>query len=318
MTPETRTFLVPPLDAPERLDRVLVSLGAARNRSQAKLLADAGRVTIGGEARKAGHLLRGGEGVEVWPFPAASEVPQAEDIPLRLLYEDDEIVAVDKPAGIVVHPAPGSPTGTVVNALLHHGIVSVGAIGAAERPGIVHRLDKETSGVLLVARTPRAHERLARAFHDREVRKTYQAFVLRTPSPREGVVDRPIGRHPESRSRMSVHAPRGRAARTRYAVVESFRRVAFLRVEPETGRTHQIRVHLASLGHPVLGDALYGARKGRALPEDGPGRALERHALHAAEIEFVHPFTEKPLAIVSPLPPDLTALLAALRSESGR
>jgi 23S rRNA pseudouridine1911/1915/1917 synthase len=267
---------------------------------------------VNGQARKAGFLLHGGEAIEIEPLPPPPAAPVAEDVPVTVLYEDAAVVALDKPAGMVVHPAPGSWHGTVVNALLHRGLVTTSASG--DRPGIVHRLDKETSGVLLVARTIEAQERLSRAFHDRTVEKTYLAVVLGTPRPRAASIDRPIGRHPHERVRMSTRSRRGRSAVTRYEVVESFERLSIVRVEPETGRTHQIRVHLASIGHPVLADPLYGARKGRALPDRGPGIAFERQALHAASIVFPHPVTGAPTRVDAPLPEDLARLLEALRA----
>jgi len=296
-----------------RLDVFLLKSGSTPTRSQAKSWIDGGRVRVDGRARKAGFMLTGGESVRVDPPQPAPGAPEAEDLPLRILYEDDDLVAIDKPAGIVVHPAPGSWRGTIVNALLHRKLVA--ADEGDDRPGIVHRLDKETSGVLLVARTARAHERLARAFHDRLVKKTYYAIVLGRPRAESGTIDRSIGRHPHERKRMSVRSRNPRAAKTRYAVVESFPGLSLLRVEPETGRTHQIRVHLAALGHPVLADPLYGARTGRALPPAGPARAFARQALHAAEIEFPHPADGRKVRLEAPLADDLHDLVTLLRAD---
>ena len=309
----SRLISIPALAGAMRLDQYLASTAAVSSRAQAKALIDGGQVLVDGRVRKAGALLRGGEVVEIRQLARESSAdPGAEDIPLRILYEDTDLIAVDKPAGMVVHPAPGSPTGTLVNALLHRGLVTEGAAG--NRPGIVHRLDKETSGVLLVARTLRAHEMLARAFRERTVRKRYLALVLGEPKPRDGILTWSIGRHPRERQRMSIHSRSGRAARTTYRVIESFRDLSLLELQPETGRTHQIRVHLAALGHPVLADPLYGSRKGRALPKGGPGREFARQALHAAEIELLHPTTGAPLHVVAPLPEDLRVLLEKLRS----
>ncbi len=310
---ESRVLRVPPLSPPERLDRFLVSSGEARTRSQAKRLIDAERVRVDGRGAKGGTLLRGGETIDVQPPSPSPSPPEPEDLLFTVLHQDEDVVAIDKPAGMVVHPAPGAWHGTLVNALLHRGLVAGGMI--AERPGIVHRLDKETSGVLIVARNAHAHEVLSRAFHDREVKKTYLAIVLRTPRRQSGTIDWPIGRHPSERSRMSVHSARGRAAETRYSVLESFGALALLRVEPATGRTHQIRVHLAALGHPVLADPTYGARKGRARPAEGPGVAFPRQALHAAEIRFAHPSSGEPVAISAPLPADMSTLLRKLRGD---
>lgn len=309
----SRLISIPALADAMRLDQYLASTAAVDSRSQAKALIDGGQVLVDGRVRKAGALLRGGELVEIRQLARESSAdPAAEDIPLRILYEDPDLLAVDKPAGMVVHPAPGSPTGTLVNALLHRGLVTEGSFG--NRPGIVHRLDKETSGVLLVARTLRAHEILARAFRERTVRKRYLALVLGEPRPSAGILTWSIGRHPRERQRMSIHSRSGRAARTAYRVIESFRDLSLLELQPETGRTHQIRVHLAAMGHPVLADPLYGSRKGRALPKSGPGREFARQALHAAEIELLHPTTGAPLQVVAPLPEDLRVLLEKLRS----
>jgi 23S rRNA pseudouridine1911/1915/1917 synthase len=302
---------VPQLDAATRLDVFLVGSGATLTRSQAKNWIDVGRVRVNGLARKAGFLLVGGELIEiVRPAPKAS-IAEPEDLPLRVLYEDADMLAIDKPPGMVVHPAPGSWRGTIVNALLHRGLVSRDA--STERPGIVHRLDKETSGVLLVARHERAQLELSRAFRDRRIHKTYLAIVLGAPRNAAGSLEWPIGRHPHERQRMSIRSRAPREARTRYVVVERFPALSLLRLEPETGRTHQIRVHLAAMGHPVLADALYGARKGRALPTRGPGLGFARHALHAAELALAHPITGVSLHLVAPIPDDMSALLRELR-----
>jgi 23S rRNA pseudouridine1911/1915/1917 synthase len=296
-----------------RLDVFLAASQAVLSRSQAKSWIDAGRVRVDGRPRKAGFTLSGGEWIVVDPPPPTPARAEPEDLPLRILYEDDDVVAIDKPPGMVVHPAPGAWRGTVVNALLHRRLVPHQL--SEERPGIVHRLDKETSGVLLVARNERAQLALARAFHDRLVKKTYLAIVLGVPRAATGSLEWPIGRHPVERKRMSIRSRSPRAARTRYGVLESFGALSLLRLEPETGRTHQIRVHLAATGHPVLADPVYGARTGRALPQRGPGRSFPRQALHAAELELAHPTTGERLHLRAPLPDDLRALLAALRDE---
>lgn len=305
---------VPALTDAIRLDQYLAGDGKVGTRSQAKALIDGGYVQVDGRVRKAGYRLRGGEILDIRQPTTAPSGLAAEDLPLRILYEDSDVLAVDKPAGMVVHPAPGNRSGTLVNALLHRGLVTGG--GSGDRPGIVHRLDKETSGILLVARSVHAHEALARAFRERRVRKKYLALVLGDPGPREGVLSWSIGRHPRERKRMSIHSRRGRVARTVYRLIESFRDVALIEVWPETGRTHQIRVHLAAMGHPVLADPLYGARKGRAYPKGGPGRGFPRQALHAAEIELDHPITGVPLCLAAPLAEDLCELVERLRAAS--
>jgi 23S rRNA pseudouridine1911/1915/1917 synthase len=307
---------VPALSAPTRLDVFLASSGAMRTRSQAKSWIDAGSVRVDGKARKAGFVLAGGEAIEVRPLPEAPSRPEPENLPLEILYEDDELVAIDKPAGMVVHPAPGAWRGTVVNALLHRRLVTHDL--SEERPGIVHRLDKETSGVLLVARSRHAQQALASAFHDRRVEKLYLAIVLGVPRAPAGSLEWTIGRHPRERKRMSIRSRSPRSARTRYTLLESFTTLSLLRLEPETGRTHQIRVHLAAMGHPVLADPLYGARKGRALPARGPGRSFPRQALHAAEIRFPHPSTGVIVRLEAPLPHDMHALLEDLRCGEKR
>jgi 23S rRNA pseudouridine1911/1915/1917 synthase len=302
---------VPRLASAIRLDLFLVTSGVTLTRSQAKSWVDGGRVRVNGLARKAGFLLLGGESIEiVRPVPRQA-IAEPEDLPLHVLYEDADLLAIDKPSGVVVHPAPGAWRGTIVNALLHRGLVSSDV--SAERPGIVHRLDKETSGVLLVARHERAQLALSRAFRDRRIHKTYLAIVLGSPRSAAGSLEWPIGRHPHERQRMSIRSRSPREARTRYVVVERFHALSVLRLEPQTGRTHQIRVHLAAMGHPVLADALYGARKGRALPAHGPGHTFARHALHAAELALAHPITGAALHLVAPIPADMTELLRELR-----
>jgi 23S rRNA pseudouridine1911/1915/1917 synthase len=249
--------------------------------------------------------------VEV-PDPIPAE-PLPEPIPLAVLYEDARLLVLDKPAGIVVHPGAGAPSGTLVNALLHH-VKDLSGVGGVLRPGIVHRLDRGTSGVLLVAKDDAAHRHLARQFAGRSVEKDYLALVLGVPEPRQGVIDRPIGRHPVERQRMAVRAG-GREARSSFRVVEAFDGASLLEVRIHTGRTHQVRVHLASLGHPVAGDATYGGR--RAAP-GAAGRALaalRRPALHAARLAFDHPDEGRRLAFASPLPQDIQDVLHALRGR---
>ena len=304
---------MPRLPAKTRLDVFLVKSGAALTRSQVKSWIVAGRVRVNGVTRKAGYLLVGGESIEVEkPSPPPATV-EPENLPLDVLYEDADLLAIDKPAGMVVHPAPGAWRGTVVSALLHRGLVSHDL--SPQRPGIVHRLDKETSGVLLVARHERAQLALSCAFRDRRIHKIYVAIVLGAPRSTSGMLEWAIGRHPHERRRMSIRTRSPREARTRYSVVERFDGLTLLRLEPETGRTHQIRVHLAAMGHPVLADALYGGGKRRALPAHGPARSFSRHALHAAELELAHPITGTPLHLVAPIPADLSELMRELRRE---
>jgi 23S rRNA pseudouridine1911/1915/1917 synthase len=296
-----------------RLDRWLATVAGVGTRSQAKLLVDGGRVRIDGTARKASFAVRAGMRVAI-DLPATSPTAvEPEDLPLAILHEDEHLLAIDKPAGMVVHPAPGARQGTVVNAVLHR-LGALGGVGAGERPGIVHRLDKDTSGVLLVARTARALEALARQFRTRTIEKRYVALVHGTMRGESGVVDAPVGRDPRERKRMSVRSRRQRAAVTRWRVRERFPGATLLSVAPETGRTHQIRVHLASIGHPIVADALYGGRRRGAVGATAAVlAACPRQALHAARIAFVHPGTGEPMALEAALPADLQAVVEGLR-----
>jgi 23S rRNA pseudouridine1911/1915/1917 synthase len=295
-----------------RLDRFLATVPELGTRSRAKSLIDGGLVRVDGTPRKSAHVLRAGQEIAVAVPPPEPAGVAAEPLPLVVLYEDAHLLAIDKPPGMVVHPAPGARHGTVVNALLHR-LGALDGVGDPERPGIVHRLDRDTSGVLLVARTPQALAGLARQFHDRTLAKRYVAVVHGVVRAPAGVIDQAIGRHPQERKRMSVRARRGRTAVTRYEVVERFRGATLLRLAPETGRTHQLRVHLASLGHPIIADRLYGGGRRAAGAIAAALEACPRQALHAESIAFAHPATGAPVVVRSPLPADLEALLGALR-----
>ena len=299
--------------AGERLDRFLATVGGLGTRSRVKQLIDAERARVDGVARKASFTLRPGMCVEV-DLPArepSTLVPEA--VPLTVLYEDETLIAIDKPPGMATHPAPGSRRGTVVHALLHH-LGTFAGVGPADRPGIVHRLDKDTSGVLLVAKTPAALEALARQFRARTIEKRYTALVHGSVRGARGTIDRPIGRDGRDRKRMSVRSARGRHAVTAWTVRERFPGATLLDVAPQTGRTHQIRVHLASIGHPIVGDATYGGRRRAATAPAGVILAgCPRQALHAARLAFVHPATRALMAIEAPLPGDLAEVVDALR-----
>lgn len=282
-----------------RLDVFLAARVPGWTRSQAGKSIAAGRVLIGGAPRKASYKLRPGERVEFeWEDESDAPLAEAEDIPFAVLYADDDVIVVDKPSGLVVHPGAGVRTGTLVNALLAR-YPELRGVGEADRPGIVHRLDKETSGVMVVARNERALRSLQTQFKNRDVRKTYLALVWGKMPAREGKMDRPIGRHVAHGQRMSVRTRRPRAAETHYTVLDEFPETSFLEVRPLTGRTHQIRVHMAAAGHPVVGDRTYGRRKG--------GRRVGRMFLHAHRLSFLHPSSGERVEFVSPLPPDLEA-----------
>jgi len=308
MTSLRRTaFPASPESAGERLDTWLSRQAGAPTRSQIKTAADDERIEIDGKAVRASYRLRGGETVDLFehePDPAAA-VLVGEAIELDILHEDDSLLAVNKPAGMVVHPAAGNRSGTLVHALLHRD-PSIAWPGQPERAGIVHRLDRDTSGVILVAKTVRAHEALSRQFRDRSIRKTYMALVHGVV--REGGrIELPIGRHPNDRKRMSVTGRPARSAVSDYAPVERLGAYTLLEVRPKTGRTHQIRVHLASSGMPIVGDRVYG----------GKNRSeLARQALHAAAIEFEHPDGTRRLRIEARLAPDIEELLNVLRRSS--
>src|SRR5262245_6495129 len=300
-----------------RLDRFLATLPGLGTRSRGKTLIAEGLVSVDGQPRKAAHELRAGERVAVTLPPPEPLAVEAEALPVVVLYEDAHLVAIDKPPGMVVHPAPGARHGTVVNAMLHH-LGALAGVGDPDRPGIVHRLDRDTSGVLLVARTATALEGLAKQFRERTLAKRYLAVVHGVVRAATGVIDQPIGRHPQERKRMSVRTRRGRAAVTRFEVVERFRGATLLRLAPETGRTHQLRVHLAALGHPIVADRLYGGRGRRSAGTPAAVLAAldacPRQALHAESVAFTHPVSGKAITVRAPFPADLEALLAALRA----
>jgi len=298
--------------AGQRLDHALSSLSGVP-RAQVKRWIEAGCVRLGGASvQRVSRRVKEGDTIEAQPPDPVVASVEPDAIPLVVLHEDSELIVIDKPAGLVVHPGPGHPRGTLVNALLHH-CGDLAGVGGVLRPGIVHRLDRGTSGVMVAAKTDAAHRGLSEQFHDHTIERVYQTFVRALPSKDEGRVDRPIGRHPRDRKRMSVHSRSGRAAQTRWCVVERFPRhqLSHLSIRPETGRTHQIRVHLAAIGMPIAGDEVYG----RARRSPGPlQRLLDRPALHAAVLGFVHPGSGERLRFEAVLPTDLAALQQALRS----
>ena len=312
---DARTLAVDEAGAGERLDRWLARSLSEISRARLQAIIAGGGVLVDGRAARPSQRLRAGQRVSVRVPAPQTAVPLPEEIPITVVHEDRHLLVVDKPAGLVVHPGAGRATGTLVNALLHR-VRDLSGIGGVLRPGIVHRLDRGTSGLLVVAKDDASHLALSRQFSGRTVEKEYLAVVLGVPRAAEGTIDVPIGRDPVHRQRMSVRAPRGRAARSTYRVVEALDGAALLRVRIATGRTHQIRVHLAALGHPVAGDPTYGGRRrpGSERPEARAAlEALTRPALHAARLAFTHPATGERLSFESPLPADLQTLLAALR-----
>lgn len=295
-------------DAGSRLDRFLTDRTVLGTRSQIHRLIADGRVRVGDRPVKPGTVLHAGDQIVAEPPLPTSQMAVAAPIALDVLYEDEFLLAINKPPGMVVHPAPGHWQDTLVSALLHRWPELPAGFDRV-RLGLVHRLDKDTSGVLLIARTAAALADLGDQFRQREIAKQYLALVAGLPRTVTGTIDRPIGRHPVQRKKMAVQA-HGRVARTRYEVLERFRRVALVRAFPETGRTHQIRVHLSAIGHPIIGDALYA----RAHP--GTADLIARQALHAEAIAFRHPGSGRDLRITAPLPADFVAALVALRAQA--
>jgi 23S rRNA pseudouridine1911/1915/1917 synthase len=299
-----------------RLDRFLADALPALSRTRMQALIAEGRVACAGATvSNASRRVKSGERYRVEePAPVPAR-PQGQAIALDVVYEDDDVIVVDKPAGLVVHPAPGNPDRTLVNALIAHCGASLSGIGGEARPGIVHRLDKDTSGLIVAAKNDTAHQGLARQFADHSLDRAYQAVVWGSPSPRTGTLAGNIGRNPQNRKKMAVLRSGGRTAETRYRVLRAIGTYAsLLECRLATGRTHQIRVHLAAAGHPVVGDPLYGGGDARRLRRaDEKFRmkvaALGRQALHAVLIGFAHPRTGERLVFESPLPREIAELL---------
>ncbi len=308
---ETLRFVVDEEFRGWRLDSALAELAGVA-RSQTKRWIAAGRVRVDGElASRGSRKVDSGEVLEARPPEPEQPLALAEDIALSVVHEDEDLIVVDKAAGMVVHPGPGHSSGTLVNALLHH-CSDLAGIGGVRRPGIVHRLDRGTSGIIVAAKNDRTHGALAEQFHDHSIERIYLTFVRGLPRASEGRVETPIGRHPRDRKRMSVRARSSRSALTQWYVAERYPNSgrSFLEIHPETGRTHQIRVHLSSVGLPVVGDAVYG--RGRAERVD-EAVAFGRPALHAALLGFVHPRSGENLRFSSPLPEDMAQLQTELR-----
>ena len=312
----TRAFSVPAELSGSRLDRCIAELHERLTRSRARRLIDDGRVSLNGSPAKPAAVVEVGDTIVVdEPPPSPIDVPP-ENIPLDVCYEDQDILVLDKPPGLVIHPAAGHPSGTLVNALLAH-CERLSGIGGAERPGIVHRLDKDTTGVIVAAKNDRAHLGLSLAFRRRQVEKTYLAVCFGIPAPSDGVIEGCVGRHPVHRRQMAV-VPSGRAARTLYTVLETLVGTAVLHCRPITGRTHQIRVHMAHIGHPLVGDPLYAGRQWRNLVEPehrAACRDFPRQALHARRLAFVHPVSGERVEFEADPPADFLELVGALRAD---
>jgi 23S rRNA pseudouridine1911/1915/1917 synthase len=288
----------------KRLDAVIRDRIPNLSRTQGQHLIEAAQVTVNGHARKPAYRVTPGEEVIViLPEDEPVVAVRPEPIPLDIIHEDKHLIVLNKPAGMVVHPAPGHPDGTLVNALLAHCPL-IAEAGRRERAGIVHRLDKETSGVLVVAKDENTLQALHKQFRNREVEKSYLALVRGRIQPPEGIIEVPIGRDPRNRQRMTA-LPEGKYARTRYGTVRLFRKHTLVEAYPYTGRTHQVRVHLAWMGYPVVGDSRYGPRHQRLLKE--------RHFLHAHRLVFTHPATGEEMSFEAPLPPALDDVLRRLR-----
>jgi 23S rRNA pseudouridine1911/1915/1917 synthase len=307
-------------EAGERVDRCLAAALPELSRSRIKALIEQGNLRIAGPSGGAGETLddpsyrvKPGQLLALAVPPPEDAVPRGQAIELAIVYEDRDLIVIDKPAGMVVHPAPGNPENTLVNALIAHCGDSLSGIGGVKRPGIVHRIDKDTSGLVVAAKNDATHKALSEAFAAHAIEREYRCFVWGLPSPKSGTIEGNIGRHGIDRKRMTIVKSGGKSAVTHYQVTKVFGlSAAELRCQLETGRTHQIRVHLAAIGHPLIGDPVYGrvtpARR-KALPA---AATFPRQALHAAVLGFAHPRTGKTLRWESPLPPDLVALSAAL------
>jgi 23S rRNA pseudouridine1911/1915/1917 synthase len=308
-------LIVPPEHDGQRLDQVLATLVPQQSRSQLQRLIKDGRVTVDGQPQlKVSTPVETGQTLALdMPEPEPSRTP-AQDLPLDIVYEDPDLLVLNKAAGMVVHPAAGHGEGTLVNALLHH-VQDLSGIGGEVRPGIVHRLDRGTSGLMVVAKNNETHEALAAQFHDRQVDKEYIALIWGVLRAGHRIED-PIGRDPVHRKKMTTRrAVRARNAVTRITWADHFPGVALVGVAIATGRTHQIRVHLSSIGHPVVGDPLYGGIHRRVPPELRAVQKLERPFLHAAKLAFTHPRDGRAMKFESPLPDDLTRVLEQLRDD---
>ncbi len=313
----THRFTVAPEQAGERLDLFLVGVLPDQSRSAIQRLIKENRVQVGGSAQtRANTAVRAGDEIRVEIPPAVAARPEPEALPVPIVYEDSDLLVVDKPAGMVVHPGAGHSHGTLVNALLHH-VDDLSGIGGEERPGIVHRLDRGTSGLLVVAKHDISHRALVKQFQDRTIEKEYIALAWGVVHAGRRI-EEPIGRDPGQRKKMSTRARRSREAVTRVKAAEDLDGVSLLHLAIATGRTHQIRVHLSAIGHPVVGDQLYGGVHRRVAPHLRAVQRLERPFLHAARLVFTHPADGRRMEFESPLPEDLHDVLQQIRETRGR
>lgn len=319
-------FTIPETHAGVRADKALAELADGLSRVRVQALIAGGGVRVNGTVMtECARKMKGGERIEI-TIPAAEDPhPRAQDIPLHIVYEDDDLLVINKQAGLTVHPGAGTPEGTLVNALIHHCGASLSGIGGVKRPGIVHRLDKDTSGLMVAAKNDRAHQGLSEQLSDRTLSRVYQAFVYGALQLPKGVVDKPIGRHKGSRVKMSVGGIGAREAKTHYRRLESFGTAATLtECRLESGRTHQIRVHMAFIRHPLVGDPVYGIQRTQGaslLKKAGMGEAereqilsFPRQALHAAKIGFIHPVRGKEMQFSAPFPEDMRLLHNLLKN----
>jgi 23S rRNA pseudouridine1911/1915/1917 synthase len=310
----------------KRIDAYLASRYPDYSRSVVQKVIDVGAVLVNGQPIKASYKVRLGDLIRVWLPELADDAPVPEEIPISVVYEDEALTVVNKPAGMVVHPAKGHWSGTLVNALQFH-YDTLSTVSGAERPGIVHRLDRDTTGLLLVAKADLAHRQLAQQFEQRTVHKEYLALVAGVPERDSDYIERTIGFHPTNREKMAIRLPEdgGKEAVTFYQVIERFRGYAYVRCKPATGRTHQIRVHLAHIGHPIVADKAYSGRDRLTIGDlvghgsshpgaDAETVLIERQALHAHSLRLEHPVTGAPLHLTAPLPEDMTRTLEALRT----
>ena len=301
---DENVILIQAEESGERIDALLAHNLDNFSRSAVQKLIEDGNVTLNGKTIKKNYKTLAGDVFEII-LPEIAEIPLiAQDIPLNIAFEDDDIIVINKERGMVVHPAPSNYTGTLVNALMYHCKDSLSGIGGVIRPGIVHRIDKDTSGLLVVAKNDYAHQFLSAQLADRSLSRVYEAVVRGTLKEDSGTIDRPIGRHPTDRKRMAVTDRNSKNAVTHWEVIARYNSYTHVRCKLETGRTHQIRVHMASIGHPLLGDFTYGAAS--------PDKGIEGQCLHARQLKLIHPRTEKQVVIESELPEYFTQVLDKL------